>query len=160
MTHATGDWTLRLLLLTLALTPLRELTGWQWPGRLGRMLGLYAFFYATLHFSVYLWLDQFFDWRAIAMDVTKRPFIAVGFASFLLLVPLAATSNQRMKQLLGDRWFRLHKLAYLVAMGGVVHFLWLVKKDISQPLLYGAILGLLLAYRALSACQRRKPAAR
>lgn len=156
VTHATGDWTLRFLLITLALTPLRELSGWDWPVRLGRMLGLYAFFYALLHFATYLWLDQFFDTRAILRDIIKRPFISVGFASFLLLIPLAATSSQAMMRRLGGRWHALHRLTYLIAAGGVVHYLWLVKKDVTRPLIYGAILGLLAAYRLYGAYRRQR----
>lgn len=156
VTHGTGDWTLRLLLVTLAITPLRELSGWEWPARLGRMLGLFVFFYALLHFATYLWLDQFFDIQAILKDIVKRPFIGIGFASFLLLIPLAATSSQAMMRRLGSRWHSLHRLTYLIAAGGVVHYLWLVKKDITQPLIYGAILGVLGAYRVYSAHRRRR----
>lgn len=162
ITHSTGTWTLVLLLVTLSVTPLRRLTGVNSLIRLRRMLGLYAFFYACLHATTYFWLDQFFDWPAIGRDVVKRPFITVGFTAFLLLLPLAATStNGMMKWLGGRRWQRLHRLVYAVAVGGVVHYLWLVKKDITQPLIYAAVLTVLLAYRLVgaraSAPARSKP---
>lgn len=148
ITRSTGTWTLSFLLITLTITPLRRLSGWQWPIRLRRMLGLFTFFYACLHFSTYLWLDQFFDLAAIYQDIFKRPFITVGFASFLLLIPLAATSTQAMMRRLGGRnWQRLHRLVYLIAVGGVVHYWWLVKKDVTQPAIYAAVLALLLGYR-------------
>jgi sulfoxide reductase heme-binding subunit YedZ len=148
ITRSSGTWTLTFLLITLAITPLRRLSGWQWPIRLRRMLGLFAFFYASLHFTTYLWLDQFFDLGAIYQDIFKRPFITVGFASFLLLIPLALTSTQAMMRRLGGRnWQRLHRLVYLIAVGGVVHYWWLVKKDVTQPTIYAAVLALLLGYR-------------
>ncbi len=148
ITRSTGTWTLTFLLVTLAITPLRRLSGWQWPMRLRRMLGLFAFFYACLHFTTYVWLDQFFDLPDIYQDIVKRPFITAGFASFLLLTPLAATSTQAMMRRLGGRnWQRLHRLAYLAAIGGVVHYWWLVKKDVTQPAIYAAVLALLLGYR-------------
>ena len=154
----TGDWTLRFLLLTLAVTPLRRLTGWQGLQRLRRMLGLYAFFYACLHVTTYLWLDQFFSPGAIAEDVLERPYITVGFASFLMLIPLAVTSTRgMMKRLGGRRWQRLHRLVYLTACGGVLHFLWLVKSDLAQPLVYALVLAVLLGYR-LVGVMRRLPA--
>ena len=148
ITRSTGTWTLSFLLVTLAITPLRRLSGWQWPIRLRRMLGLFAFFYACLHFTTYIWLDQFFDLTSIYQDIFKRPFITIGFASFLLLIPLAATSTQAMMRRLGGRnWQRLHRLVYLIAVGGVVHYWWLVKKDVTQPAIYAAVLALLLGYR-------------
>ncbi len=144
----TGDWVLRFLLLTLAVTPLRKLTGWHVLVRLRRMLGLFAFFYASLHFLSWIWLDQYFDLQAILQDVAKRPFITLGFACFVLLIPLAATSTHAMVRRLGGRnWQRLHRLVYFIATGGVIHFLWLVKSDITQPLIYGALLALLLGFR-------------
>jgi len=150
MTHVTGDWTLRLLLITLTVTPLRKLTGWHAVTRVRRMLGLYAFFYACLHFSVYLVFDHFFDMGEIAKDVIKHPYVTVGFASFLLLFPLAMTSTNKMvKRLGGARWQKLHKLVYVIATGGVLHYLWLVKADTRDPIIYGVLLALLLAYRAL-----------
>jgi sulfoxide reductase heme-binding subunit YedZ len=148
ISHRTGDWTLRLLLITLAVTPIRKLTGWQAVGRVRRMLGLFAFFYAVLHFLTYTWLDQALVWQDIVADVIKRPYITVGFASFLLLVPLAATSTQGMiRRLGGRRWRRLHRLAYVASVGGVLHYLWLVKADLREPLFYAAILTLLLILR-------------
>ena len=152
--HATGDWTLRLLLVTLAATPLRRLTGWVWPIRLRRMLGLFAFFYALLHFGVYLWLDRALDWTAIVEDVVERPYITVGFAALLLLVPLAVTSTQGWQRRLGRRWKTLHRAVYPVAILGVVHYLWLVKADLREPLIHGLILLILLALRV----PRRRPA--
>ena len=144
----TGDWTLRFLLVTLAVTPLRRLTGWNTVLRLRRMLGLFAFFYAVLHFVSYIWLDQFFMFDLIIEDVFDRPYITVGVASFLLLIPLALTSANAMIRRLGaKRWQRLHRLAYVAAIGGVFHFLWLVKSDVSQPAIYGAVLSVLLGYR-------------
>ncbi len=149
ITHATGDWTLRFLLITLAVTPLRRLTGAHWLLRLRRMLGLFAFFYASLHFTTYIWLDQFFDLQGIAKDVLKRPFITVGFAAFVLLIPLAATSNSfAIRRLGGRKWQSLHRSVYAIAILGVTHYWWLVKKDISEPLLYGSILAGLLGIRA------------
>ncbi len=148
ITHNTGYWTLTFLLLSLSATPLRQLSGAVWLVRIRRMLGLFAFFYACLHFLTYLILDQFFDWAAIAEDILKRPYITVGFAAFLMLIPLAVTSTNAMQRRLGGKnWKRLHRLVYLIASGGVVHFAWLVKKDLSQPLLFGAILALVLAVR-------------
>lgn len=147
MTHETGDWSLRLLLLTLAITPLRRLTGWQWLQRFRRMLGLFTFFYVVLHFSVYLVFDHFFDPRAILEDIIERPYITVGFAAFMLLIPLAITSTQGMMRRLGRNWQRLHRLVYPIAILAVLHFLWLVKADLREPLIYAAILALLLGYR-------------
>lgn len=148
ITHSTGTWTLVFLLITLSVTPLRRITGINTLIKLRRMLGLFAFFYACLHFVTYFWLDQFFDWPAIVKDVIKRPFITVGFSAFVLLLPLAATSTNRMMRWMGGRrWQLLHRLVYVIAIGGVVHYLWLVKKDITQPLIYAAVLSVLLGYR-------------
>lgn len=147
ITHSTGTWTLVGLLVTLSITPLRRLSGRAELIRYRRMLGLFAFFYAVLHFLTYLWLDQFFDPAAIAKDIVKRPFITVGFTAFVLLIPLAATSTQGMMRRLARRWKQLHRLVYVIAMLGVVHYLWLVKKDLTQPLIYGAVLLVLLAMR-------------
>jgi len=149
ITHATGDWTLRFLLITLAVTPLRKLTGWHWLIRLRRMLGLYAFFYASLHFLTYVVLDQFFDGWAIVLDVLKRPYITVGFAAFVLLIPLAATStNGMIKRLGGRRWQALHRSVYAIAIFGVIHYWWLVKSNLTEPILYALILAGLLGIRA------------
>jgi sulfoxide reductase heme-binding subunit YedZ len=149
ITRDLGTWTLRLLLITLSVTPARRLAGWHWLLRLRRMFGLYAFFYGALHLATYLWLDQFFDWMAIAKDIVKRPFITVGFAAFLLMMPLALTStNAMVRRLGGRRWQRLHRSVYAIAVLGVLHYWWLVKKDITQPLLYALLLGGLLGVRA------------
>ncbi len=147
ITRSTGTWTLVGLLATLSVTPLRRMTGLNWLVRFRRLLGLFAFFYACLHFTTYIWLDQFFDPAGIARDILKRPFITVGFTAFILLVPLAATSSQRMMKKLGSDWQRLHRLIYLIAGLGVVHYWWLVKKDITQPLIYACVLVVLLAVR-------------
>ena len=148
LSHRTGDWSLRFLLLTLAVTPLRRLSGWNWLLKFRRMLGLFAFFYVCLHLGVYLIFDQFFDPSAILEDIAKRPYITVGFAGFLLLIPLAVTSTNGMIKRLGRNWQRLHRLVYLIGMLGVVHYWWLVKADISEPLLYAGLLTMLLGYRA------------
>ena len=147
ITRSTGTWTLTGLLVTLSVTPLRHLSGRADLIRFRRMLGLFTFFYASLHFITYIWLDQFFDPAAIARDIVKRPFITVGFTAFVLLVPLALTSTQAMMRRLGRRWKLLHRLTYLVATLGVVHYLWLVKKDLTDPLIYGGVLVLLLTMR-------------
>ena len=149
ITRASGEWTLRFLLITLAVTPLRRLTGLHWLLRLRRMLGLYAFAYATAHFAIYLWLDQFFDWGAIARDILERPFITVGFAAFVLLIPLAATSNSfAIRRLGGRQWQSLHRSVYAIAIIAVVHFWWLVKADVLEPAIYALILAALLGVRA------------
>lgn len=147
ITHSTGTWALVGLLLTLSVTPLRQLTGRAELIRFRRMLGLFAFFYACLHFVTYIWLDQFFDLAGIGRDIVKRPFITVGFAAFVMLVALAATSPHAMMRRLGRRWQQLHRLIYPAALLGVVHYWWLVKKDVTQPLLFGAVLALLLVLR-------------
>ena len=150
ITRATGWWTLTLLMITLAVTPARKLLSQPWLLRLRRMLGLFAFFYASLHFTTYIWLDQFFDLNDIAKDVVKRPFITVGFTAFGLLIPLAATSTNAMVKRLGaKRWQWLHRAVYAIAVLGVTHFLWLVKKDIREPLVFIAILACLLGFRLL-----------
>jgi sulfoxide reductase heme-binding subunit YedZ len=148
ITRSLGTWTLVFLLITLSITPLRKLSGWSWLIKLRRMAGLFAFFYALLHFITYIWLDQFFDLGSIYKDVLKRPFITIGFTAFVLLIPLALTStNAMMKKLGGKRWQMLHKLVYLIAIFAVVHYWWLVKKDITQPLIYATVLSILLGYR-------------
>lgn len=150
ITHVTGYWTLTLLLVTLTVTPLKRLSGWFWLMRLRRMLGLFTFFYAVLHFSAYLVLDQFFDWENIIKDIVKRPYITIGFSAFILLIPLAATSHDVIIQRLGGkRWKNLHKLVYLAAIAGAVHFCWLVKKDLTRPLIFATLLGVLLGVRLL-----------
>lgn len=156
ITDATGTWTLRFIVLTLAVTPLQRLTGWSLLGQLRRMLGLFAFFYVCLHFTTYIWFDKFFEWEEIIADVAKRPFIAVGFTSFVLLIPLAVTSwNRMIKWIGGKNWKRLHRLVYVTAIGGVVHYLWLVKADTNRPLTYGAIVLLLFAYRIWEYSKKR-----
>jgi len=155
ITHGTGDWTLRFLLLTLAVTPLRALSGWNAIVRFRRMLGLFAFFYGCLHLLTYLWLDKFFSWADIVHDIPRRPFITVGFLAFVVLVPLAATSTAGMIRRLGGRnWRLLHRLIYLAAAAGVVHYWWLVKADISRPRLYALTLAALLASRLYVALRR------
>ena len=157
----TGDWTLRFLLITLAVTPLRRLTGWNAMVRVRRMLGLFAFFYAALHVISYVWLDQFFMWDLIIEDVYKRPYITVGFTAFMLLLPLALTStNGMVRRLGGKHWQRLHRLVYIIAILGVVHFWWLVKSDIRQPLIYATVLALLLGYRLIWAVRRPRVSSR
>lgn len=156
VTRGLGDWALNFLLITLSVTPLRKLSGWTWLGRLRRMLGLFVFFYATLHLSTYLWFDQFFDWVAIAKDIWKRPFITVGMLCFALLLPLAATSNGfALRKLGGRRWQALHRSVYLIGMLAVLHYSWMVKADISRPLLYAALLGILLGLRVWWRVQER-----
>ena len=150
--RSTGTWTLVFLLIVLSVTPLRRLSGAHSLIRLRRMLGLFAFFHACLHFVTYIWLDQFFEFMEMMRDVIKRPFITVGFISFVLLIPLALTSTSGMiRRLGGRRWQQLHRLVYLTAIGGVIHYLWLVKADQRQPLIYGGILTVLLGYRIVVA---------
>jgi methionine sulfoxide reductase heme-binding subunit len=158
ITRSTGTWTLVFLCVTLAVTPLRKQLGWNWLLRLRRMLGLFAFFYALLHFTTYIWLDVFFDFAAIAKDIFKRPFITVGFTAFVLLLPLAVTSTNAMVRRLGGKlWLMLHRLVYAIAALGVVHYWWLVKRDITQPLIYACILGVLLGYRLLPQSRKTAP---
>jgi sulfoxide reductase heme-binding subunit YedZ len=145
--HRCGKTALQLLLLTLLVTPLREITGWRDLIRLRRMLGLFVFFYALLHFTTYAWLDQGLDLHAIGEDILKRPYITIGLAALLLLVPLAVTSTDRMMRRLGRRWTQLHRLVYLVTLLGVWHFWWQVKKDIREPLVYALIFAALMAWR-------------
>jgi sulfoxide reductase heme-binding subunit YedZ len=157
ITHSTGWWTLTFLLITLLVTPARRLTGLNWLLRLRRMLGLFAFFHVCLHFTTYIWLDQFFDWMSIVKDVAKRPFITVGFSAFVLLIPLAATSTNGMVKRLGARrWQLLHRLVYAIAILGVVHYWWLVKKDITEPVIFALLLAVLLGARLV--WRARKPA--
>jgi|SRR5215475_733949 len=147
ITRFTGSWALFILLATLSVTPLRKLTGRNDLIKFRRMLGLFAFFYAALHFSTFLVLDHFFDWQRIAKDIVKRPYVTAGFTGFMLMVPLAITSTSGMIRRLGKRWQQLHRLAYVAAIAGVLHFYWLVKSDISRPAQYGTVLLLLLGYR-------------
>ncbi len=150
ITHRTGTWGLTFLVITLAVTPVRRLTGWNAVIRLRRMLGLFAFFYVSLHFLTYIVLDQFFAFSFILEDVAERPYIMVGFASFLLLIPLAVTSTKGMIRRLGRRWTQLHRAIYLAAAGGVIHFLWQVKADTRRPTIYGLVLVTLLAARLVN----------
>jgi len=149
LTRRTGDWALRILLVTLAVSPIRRLTGWYWLGRYRRMLGLFAFFYVSVHLSLYLSLDKFFDLSEIFDDVIKRPFITAGFAAFILLLPLAATSTNKLVEILQHRWVVLHRLVYLAAMLAVLHFWWMVKIDTREPAIYASILAGLLGFRLI-----------
>lgn len=145
--RSTGFWTLVILLATLSLTPVRLLWGISWQLQCRRMVGLMMFFYASLHITAYLWLDYGFDWADIIKDILKHPYVLVGAAAYLLTVPLAVTSNQYMMQVLRKHWKQLHMSIYLIATLGVVHFLWLVKKDIREPLFYALVLAVLLGIR-------------
>lgn len=150
ITRSTGDWTLYFLCLTLAVTPLRRLLQLSWLVKLRRMLGLFCFFYAVLHFTTFLWFDHFFDLEEMWRDVVKRPFIAVGFTAFILLIPLAITStNGMVRRLGGKNWQRLHRLIYMIAALGILHFWWMKagKNDFAEPILFGSIIAILLALR-------------
>jgi methionine sulfoxide reductase heme-binding subunit len=148
ITHTTGDWILRFLLITLAITPLRKILHLPQLIRFRRMFGLFAFFYAFLHFGTWIGLDKFFNWTEMLKDVEKRRFITVGFAGFVLLIPLALTSTAGwIRRLGGRRWQMLHRAIYLAAICGVIHYYWLVKSDVRKPLLYAFLLALLLAWR-------------
>ena len=160
ITHFTGDWTIRFLVFTLAITPLRKVL--QQPDliRFRRLIGLFAFFYGFLHFSTYFGVDKFFDWREIWGDVAKRPYITMGFTGFVLMIPLAVTSTTGwIRRLGGKRWNLLHRLVYASAIAGVIHYYWLVKSDIRQPLLYAFLVAILLGYRAVASLLNRRPAA-
>ena len=147
-----GDWALRFLLIALAVTPLRQITGWIWLGRLRRMLGLFAFFYVVMHFASFIGLDQFFDWPAIGREIVKRRYITIGMAAVLLLIPLALTSTDAMvRRLGGARWRKLHRLVYVIAPLGVTHHWMMVKKDLTEPMIHAAILAVLLGWRVLAA---------
>jgi methionine sulfoxide reductase heme-binding subunit len=160
ITHFTGDWTIRLIVATLAMTPLRKLLGLPDLIRFRRMLGLYAFFYGSLHFLTYLWFDRLFEFPEIVKDVGKRPFITAGFMAFMAMLPLAVTSTRGwIRRLGGKGWQRLHRLVYVSAVAGVVHYYWLVKSDVRLPLLYGGIVAVLLAYRLVAALAARARAA-
>lgn len=157
LTRETGLWTLRFLLLTLLIRPLAELSKKIWLVRLRRMVGLFSFYYACVHMLTYLWFDQFFDLQEIWTDIMKRPYITIGMLAFLLLIPLAVTSTRKMMRRLGKRWQQLHRMIYLIAPLGVLHFFMLVKADIREPLLYGFLLALLLSYRARGRVSRLTP---
>jgi sulfoxide reductase heme-binding subunit YedZ len=163
ITRSTGDWTLRFLLATLAVTPLRKLFGWHWLAGFRRMLGLYAFFYGVVHFSSFVSFDHVFEIQEILKDVVKRPFITVGFAALVLMLPLAVTSTDGMVRRLGaKRWLALHRIVYVIVPLGVLHFWWMVKADLTEPALYAAILAVLLGYRIVAKLKdaRRRAAAR
>ena len=156
ITHFTGDWTLRFLVIVLAITPLRRLLRVPELIRFRRMVGLFAFFYGLLHFTTYIWLDKFFEWSEIWKDVVKRPFITAGFTAFVLMIPLAITSTAGwIRRLGGARWQALHRLVYLSAVAGAVHYYWLVKADIRRPVAYGAAIGILLLYRLAAKVRAR-----
>ena len=157
ITRSIGDWTLRFLLITLAVTPLRKLSGWHWLANFRRMFGLYAFFYGLVHLSSYVAFDHVFDVVEVLKDVVKRPFITVGFTALVLLVPLAITSTNRMVQRLGARrWLALHRLVYVIAPLGVLHFWWMVKRDITEPAIYALVLAVLLGYRVAAKLEDRR----
>ena len=161
ITHSTGDWTLRLLLITLSITPLRMLLGIAPLIRFRRMLGLFAFFYATLHFTTWFWLDKMFDPQEMIKDIWKRPFITMGAAAFLAMIPLAVTSTAGwIRRLGGRRWQALHRLVYVSAVAGVIHYYWLVKSDVRKPLMYAAILLVLFIARIAVEVRRRKTSRR
>ncbi len=149
ITDRTGIWTLRFILITLAVTPIRRLSGWNDIVKSRRMLGNFAFFYGSLHFLTWILLDHMLDWQMAVEDITKRPFITVGMLGFLAMVPLAVTSTRGWVIRLGRKWKALHRLVYLTAVAGAVHFYWRVKADHTEPLVYGAILALLLGYRLM-----------
>jgi sulfoxide reductase heme-binding subunit YedZ len=151
ITRSTGDWTLRFLLITLAVTPLRKMLGWHWLAGFRRMLGLYAFFYGLVHLSSYVSFDHVFELAEILKDIVKRPFITVGFISLVLLVPLAVTSTDAMVRRLGaKRWLALHRLVYVIAALGVLHFWWMVKADVTEPAIYALLVAFLLGYRLVA----------
>ena len=155
ITHWTGDWTIRFLCITLSVTPLRKILKLPELIRLRRMLGLFGFFYACLHFLTWFALDKFFDWGEILKDVVKRPFITAGFTAFVLLIPLAVTSTTGwIRRMGGKRWQMLHRLIYVSGIAGVVHYYWLVKSDIRLPVMYGAIIAVLLAYRLVASLMK------
>ena len=157
--HEAGKTALNLLLLTLAVTPVREITSQPQLLRLRRMLGLFVFFYVVLHFTIYLVLDLELNFATLGADIAKRPYITIGFTALLLLIPLAVTSTNRMMRRLGRRWQTLHRLVYVIAVLGVWHFYWQVKRDVREPLLYAGILAVLLGYRVVRALARRRAAA-
>lgn len=162
ITHQSGDWALYTLCITLAVTPLRRLTGWNWVVKLRRMIGLFAFFYALLHFIAFFWFDHFFDVASMLRDVAKRPFILVGFIAFVLLIPLAATStNAMIRRLGGKRWQWLHRAVYVAVPLALLHFFWMRagKNNFAEVAVYAAILGALLGWRVVRALRSRQPAA-
>jgi sulfoxide reductase heme-binding subunit YedZ len=160
ITLSTGTWTLSFIVATLCITPLRRLTGQAWLIRFRRLIGLFAFFYGSLHFLTYIWLDKFFDLRDMARDVIRRPFITVGFFAFLLMIPLAATSTSwAIRKLKGRNWQRLHRLIYLSAVAAVIHFWWKVKADTRRPAIYAAAVTVLLGFRFVAWAVKKRGAA-
>ena len=157
--HQTGYWALTILMITLAISPVRKITGWNRIINFRRMLGLFAFFYACLHFTVYLVLDRQLYWSEIVEDLSKRPYITVGFTALVLLIPLAVTSTKGWIRKLGRTWAKLHRLIYLIAIAGVVHFWWQVKKDISEPLIFALILTALLLFRLAMLVKKKRAVA-
>jgi sulfoxide reductase heme-binding subunit YedZ len=156
ITHTTGDWTLRFLVITLCVTPFRKILHLPELIRFRRMLGLFTFFYASLHFTTYIWLDKFFDLSEVWKDIAKRKYITVGFTAFLLLIPLAVTSTAGwIRRLGGKRWQRLHRLIYFSAALGVIHYYWLVKSAVIRPLTYGAVVAVLLLWRLFASLSRK-----
>lgn len=156
MTHRTGDWVLRFLLLTLAISPLQQLLNWSVLLRYRRLFGLFTFFYVCVHFLIYIVFDHFFDLNEIAEDIVKRPYITFGFTAFMLLIPLAVTSTNKMMKRLGKKWKKLHQLIYIIGTLGVLHYLSLVKADVFEPFIYGSILLVLLGWRAWKDAIMRK----
>jgi len=154
--HRCGLWGLNFLYITLAVTPLRRISGWNWLIRFRRMFGLFSFFYLCLHFTVYAGLDQRFDLGAIGEDILKRPYITLGMTGLTLLIPLAVTSTGGMMRRLGRRWLQLHRLVYIIAVLGTWHFYWQVKKDVLEPLIYAGILALLLGFRLFVFWQKKQ----
>ena len=158
ITRYTGTWTIRFVVFALAVTPLRKVLGLPDLIRFRRMTGLFAFFYGTLHFVTYIWLDKFFDLGEMFKDVVKRPFITAGFTAFVFMIPLAVTSTAGwIRRMGGKRWQLLHRLFYLTGIAGVVHYYWLVKSDIREPVFYGVLVGVLLLYRTVAFLMNRKP---
>jgi sulfoxide reductase heme-binding subunit YedZ len=157
VTRSTGTWTLVFVCITLAITPARRLSGWNWLQRVRRMLGLFAFFYGALHFTTYFWLDQWFDLAAIVKDIVKRPFITMGFAAFVLMIPLAVTSTDAMVRRLGRRWGKLHRLVYVVAIAAILHYWWhkAGKNDFSEVGWYVAVVITLLGWRLVDRWRKR-----
>ncbi len=156
--HTIGKTALNFLMLTLLVTPVRQITGFTHLLRLRRMLGLFAFFYTLLHFVVYFWLDQELDFASVTKDIVKRPYITIGFLALLLLIPLAVTSTNKMMRRLGRRWQKLHRLVYVITILGVWHYYWQTKRDVTEPLIYATILAVLLGYRAAKAWRKRRKA--
>ena len=154
--HELGLWALRFLAITLAITPLRDILHKPWPLVLRRMLGLFAFFYLTLHFVVWLVLDRGLNWQLILEDIGKRPFITIGFAAFVMMIPLAITSTNAMMRRLGKRWKQLHRLVYVCAILGAWHYYWLVKADVREPLLYVGIFAVLFGWRIWQSARRKR----